>query len=277
MEVGYEYVKPKLASFLEQSRKLAQDGPLIIHCWRGGMRSRAFAQHLLKNGFNDVSILSGGYKAYRNYVQSFFNQDLKLRILGGFTGSGKTYILKELKAMGEQVIDLEGLANHKSSAFGAIGERPQPSIEHFENKLFHELSKLDLQKAIWVEDESRKIGHVSIPLHIYELIREQVVYFVDIPKEKRARFLVGEYSFSGNELIEKAINGIAKRLGGLNVKKAQEYLVENNYYEVAMLALQYYDKAYSRGIGKRDPDKVVRLELLETNHKSNAKKLLKIL
>jgi tRNA 2-selenouridine synthase len=274
LELGYTYVTPKLERFISESRKIASKQGLAIYCWRGGMRSHAFADHLIAHGFKNVCVIIGGYKTFRNYAQNFFDQKIQLRILGGYTGSGKTYILKSLQESGEQVIDLEGLAHHKGSAFGAIGERPQPSLEQFENELFFKLQNLDYIRPVWIEDESRKIGRVSIPNALFEQMRNQVVYFVDIPKEKRATFLVGEYSFSGNELLAKAINGIAKRLGGLSVKLAHEHLAENNYYEVALLALQYYDKAYHRGVENRDSEKVIRISLPDTNHTTNVKQIL---
>ncbi|MCF6332759.1 MAG: tRNA 2-selenouridine(34) synthase MnmH [Draconibacterium sp.] len=275
VELGYKYVTPKLNWFVEQSRKVAGQSAIAIHCWRGGMRSEAFAEHLYSNGFKEVYILEGGYKAYRNYMLSIFEQSFDLRILGGYTGSGKTYILKELKALGEQVIDLEGVAHHKGSAFGAIGETMQPTQEQFENNLFSILRMCDRKAPIWIEDESHNIGRVNIPIIFFRQIREQTVYFIDISKEKRAEHLVREYSEFGNSLITDAINGIAKRLGGQNVKLAHDYLAQNNYFEVVMLTLHYYDKAYEKGVKSRNQEKVFTLSLPEMNHKDNAKSILK--
>jgi len=240
------------------------------------MRSHAFAEHLHNNGFNNVSLIVGGYKSFRNHVLDFFEQPFNLRVLGGFTGSGKTYILKSLKAMGEQVIDLEGLAHHKGSAFGAIGENPQPSVEQFEADLFSELSRLDLESPIWIEDESINIGKAKIPNHLYRQIREQQVYFIDIPKEKRAKHLSLEYSSFGNDLIEDAIHAISKKLGGQNAKLTLELLEQNNYYEVALLMLNYYDKAYLRGLNSRPQESVCKIPLSDVNHQKNAETIVKI-
>ncbi|NJN34457.1 MAG: tRNA 2-selenouridine(34) synthase MnmH, partial [Saprospiraceae bacterium] len=135
----------------------------MLYCWRGGKRSGSMAWLLSFAGF-DVATVAGGYKNYRNLVlQSFENQSLKLIILGGKTGSGKTQILKELEKKGEQIIDLEALAHHKGSAFGWIGEEKQPSSEQFENSLFEVIRKIDPTKRVWVENESRNIGTVFIP------------------------------------------------------------------------------------------------------------------
>lgn len=274
VELGYRFVTPKLDWFISESRKVAGSSPVAVHCWRGGMRSHAFAEHLHENGFEEVYVLTGGYKAYRNYVLDFFAQPLRLRILGGFTGSGKTLLLKNLQQQGQQVIDLEGLAHHKGSAFGAIGESPQPTVEQFENNLFEAFRQLNLQQPIWLEDESHSIGKVKIPIPLFRQMRHQMVYFIQLSKEQRARHLVGQYTVCETPELAYAINGIAKRLGGQNVKLAHEYLAEQKFYEVALLALQYYDKAYLRGVQNRNPELVCMVPLPDMNHENNAKTLI---
>src|SRR5487761_2352825 len=113
---------------------------IIVHCWRGGMRSGAVAWLLDLYGFK-VYILKGGYKVFRNWALAQFEKEYKINILGGYTGSGKTGVLQEMKRKGNKVIDLEGLASHKGSAFGSLGEKPQPGQEMFENLLAIELYK----------------------------------------------------------------------------------------------------------------------------------------
>jgi tRNA 2-selenouridine synthase len=143
---GLEIVGPKMSGFVKKAIKWSPDRKVIVHCWRGGKRSGSVAWLLKFAGF-DVLTIEGGYKNYRQTVlQSFDNQLLKnMIILGGKTGSGKTYILKELEKRGEQIIDLEGLANHKGSAFGWIGENQQPTTEHFEN-LLHDALRMKAVK-----------------------------------------------------------------------------------------------------------------------------------
>jgi tRNA 2-selenouridine synthase len=126
------------------------------------MRSEAMAW-LFSLGGIDCEILDGGYKSYRHHVLESLAVNRKMFVLGGLTGSGKTGLLDYLKKSGEQVVDLEGLANHKGSAFGALGQLTQPSSEHFANLLFKELEKTDPSRPVWVEDESRNIGTVFIP------------------------------------------------------------------------------------------------------------------
>jgi tRNA 2-selenouridine synthase len=269
-ELGYSYVKPKLQWFITRSFDVAPCGNAIVHCWRGGMRSRAFGKHLAENGFHHIKLITGGYKAYRNFVLKELGEPLNLNVLGGYTGSGKTYMLYELQKMGEQIVDLEGLANHKGSAFGGIGQGEQPTTEQFENNLHSEISILDREKPIWIEDESHNIGSVKIPMPFYNQKSKAVLYFADIPKTERAGHLVSEYANCDNEELAGSIRRISKRLGGLRKKKAISSLKNENYAEVALITLVYYDKYYLRSMKKRDPEQILRIKLPEVNHRQNA-------
>ncbi len=276
IELGYRFVEPKLDFFIQESKKVAQGKAVVVHCWRGGMRSQSFATHLHENGFSKVYFVDGGYKAYRNYVLDFFAQSFDLKIIGGYTGSGKTYILKELAQLGEQVIDLEGVAHHKGSAFGALGETPQPSSEYFENILFEQSRHFDLKKRIWIEDESARIGCVQLPKTLFDQMRSQTLYFLNIPKEERAKHLVEDYAKYSQEDLERGVKAIQKRLGGQHTQLALEALSHKDYYKTALITLKYYDKAYEFGLNKRDPNKIVRLEMSTVDALRNAQKLLEI-
>ncbi|MCY1723132.1 tRNA 2-selenouridine(34) synthase MnmH [Prolixibacteraceae bacterium Z1-6] len=275
IELGYKLVTPKFEWFISESQKVAPSGTVAVHCWRGGMRSKSFAQHLSEYGFNEVYVISGGYKAFRNHAHQSFQTNAEMCILGGYTGSAKTYILRELKEMGQQVIDLEGLANHKGSAFGGIGNGGQPTIEQFENNLFWEWKDLNYGKTIWIEDESHRIGLVNIPMNFFENMRSQPVIFLDIKREERARHLVNDYARADKAALADSINRIAKRLGGLDTKLALAHLEANEFFEVAMITLKYYDKYYLRGLQNRDHDHIYPLELTTINFKQNAKQILK--
>ncbi len=268
---GYEFVSPKLDNFIYEAKNLATEGEVIVHCWRGGMRSESFAKLLADNGFTKVYRITGGYKAYRKHVLDQLGTPTQLIVLGGYTGSGKTYILKALQELGKQVIDLEGLAHHKGSAFGGIGMGTQPSVEQFENELHLQWSKLNIEKPIWIEDESHGIGSVKIPMPFFSQMRAARVFFVDIPKEERARHLATEYGNKNNKHIAESIHRIAKRLGGLNVRNALALLDEEKYEEVAKIALYYYDKSYINGMNNRKDLKVTTIKLPSTNHRQNAR------
>lgn len=273
---GYFYVEPKLAKLTEDADRLSRNKSLIVHCWRGGMRSRSFAKHLDENGFNNIFIIKGGYKAYRNYVLDTFDASFKINLLGGYTGSGKTFILKELQKIGEQIIDLEDLAHHKGSTFGGIGQAPQHTTEQFENNLQHELRKLDTSKTLWIEDESHNIGKNEIPHNFFIQMQNSKLVFLDIPQTERAKHLVDEYSVCDNKNLADSIIHISKRLGGLNVKNAIMHLENDNYYEVAMIALTYYDKSYLKLMQSRDSKNVLTIESADTNHIKNAKIVLSL-
>ncbi len=272
---GYDFVNPKLDWYISESEKVSPNKIIAIHCWRGGMRSGSFAQHLSDNGFDKVYVIEGGYKAFRNYTFSFFEKDFKLIILGGYTGSGKTEILLEIEKTKEQVIDLEGLAHHKGSAFGGIGQGEQPSVEHFQNTLFMEMYFMDINKSIWFEDESLNIGRVVIPKTLFNQMRLQMVYFIDIPRIERAKFLTTTYGIHDKENLKFSVDRISKRLGPLNTKISLEAIDKGDLLTVAELTLLYYDKSYARGVATRESSMITRIELEKVDHKTNAEKLMK--
>jgi len=235
---------------------------LLVHCWRGGMRSDAVAWLLNLYGYK-IFVLKGGYKAFRRWSLLQFEKKYFLKVLGGFTGSGKTAVLKELKRKGKTIIDLEGIANHKGSAFGSLGESPQPSHEMFENMLALELWKIkneasngDVQTQtndtdIWIEDESIHIGRVGIPKIFWHQMRNSPLYFLDIPFDERVKYIVSSYgSFDKEELINCVLR-IQKRLGGLNTKNTIKFFIEEKFTEAFSILLKYYDKMYIESLQNR--------------------------
>jgi tRNA 2-selenouridine synthase len=255
---------------INKKKELSIANCVLVHCWRGGMRSAAVAWLLDLYGFK-VYTLEGGYKAFRNWVLKQFDKGYDLKILGGYTGSGKTIVLKELKTSGQSVIDLEGLANHKGSAFGALGENPQPSQEMFENLLAMELNEvrkknyevreknkihishsLPYSLDIWLEDESQRIGRLIIPTSFWNNMRTSPIFFLDIPFAERLNYIVGLYGVHEKEKLADAIMRIQKRLGGLETKTAINFLLENNTKECFAILLKYYDKLYKKGLHNRE-------------------------
>lgn len=247
---GLEIVGPKMAGFVREAKELPYKEQLLVHCWRGGMRSGSFGWLLNTAGLPAV-ILSGGYKSYRNHLLEFFGTSFSLLILTGGTGSGKTELLHHLREKGEQVVDLEGLAHHKGSVFGGMGQQEQPSSEQFQNELFLQMKEMDISRPVWLEDESISLGNVFIPHPLWNQLRRAPLIRVELALPARVERLVKEYGTIDREELAAGIEKINKRLGGQHAKAALEALQENNLAEVASILLTYYDKAYQRGIDKR--------------------------
>jgi tRNA 2-selenouridine synthase len=245
--LGYELVAPKFAKMIKNAHMAFGKNKLIVHCWRGGLRSQILGNLLLSAGF-DVTIIEGGYKAYRQFVQKGFEVPYPIKVIGGYTGSGKTDILYSLRLNGEQVIDLEGLANHRGSAFGGIGKGLQPSQEQFENNLFSLLHLQNREKCIWVEDESRLIGKIQIPDLFFQQIRKAPLYFIEKDLASRINTIIENYAkYNKDELIQ-ATKQISKKLGDLRTRIAVEALQNSNYNAWVNEVLYYYDKAYNNGL-----------------------------
>lgn len=247
---GLEFIGPKMAALVKQAERAAGGKKtLVVHCWRGGMRSASMAWLFETIGLK-CHVLDGGYKRWRTWLRSQFSQAYELRVLGGRTGSGKTAILHQLVRQGEQVIDLEGLAHHKGSAFGSLGEPPQPSTEQFENDLGIALAALDRGRRTWIEDESRNIGKCVLPPEFYEQMCQSEMYFLDISRELRAGHLVGDYaSFDKEELIDRVLR-IKMKLGGDRSSEAVEAIRSGDFFKTALITLEYYDKAYMFSLEK---------------------------
>ncbi len=247
---GLDFVGPKLSSFIEAVSRISPDKKVLVYCWRGGMRSASMSWLFDLAGFNSKTLV-GGYRSYRRYIKSYFSKPFKLIILGGMTGSGKTELLTQLSKFGQQVINLEGLANHKGSAFGAIGQKAQPSTESFENLLFEELKKLNPNHPIWVEDESKSIGSVFIPDELFGQMVNSPVIAIDLPIEIRVKRLAREYTTCNPELLIESVKKITKRLGSDNASRAIKKIQEGNFEEAIEITLKYYDKTYHFGLNTK--------------------------
>lgn len=220
-----------------------------------------------------VKIIEGGYKSYRKYIRKCFENKANIVVIGGMTGSGKTDILKELEKLNFQVADLEGVANHKGSAFGSIGMEPQPTNEQFENNLFSVWNTLDINQLIFLEDESRSIGSVSIPDPLYMQKKESPLLFLDVPKSIRIQRLIREYVTIDKDLLVQASQRITRKIGGNNLKKVIEAVSSGDYDIAADILLTYYDKAYSKSLSHRDPDTIKHLKIEKDDPAETAKNI----
>ncbi|CAJ1453542.1 unnamed protein product [Effrenium voratum] len=253
---GLQLAGPNFAQFLDalQEQGAKPGSRLLVYCWRGGMRSGSMGWLFSLCGYQ-VQTLHGGYRSFRRWCKTMVGENAappaSVIVLGGCTGVGKTAILHELRARGEQVLDLEGLANHRGSAFGAVGQAPQPSNEAYENHLAFQVRRVSSEKPLWIEHESRHVGKVLVPFGIQSWVScapKGAMVVVSMRKELRVSRLVEDYCGQDcrEQLKECISSGLAKRLGGQRVKEALKMLDEDRWSEVASMMLEYYDKLYER-------------------------------
>lgn len=257
---GLDFASGKMRALTETVLELGRSKPILLYCWRGGMRSGSVAW-LLEGAGIKVHVLQKGYKEFRRFILEQIAQKRTLKILGGKTGSGKTQILQELKEFQkEQTVNLEQLANHKGSAFGGLGQEEQPTQEHFENLLGIRLFETSAEKAVWMEDESRLIGKLIIPEPLWSQMRNSPVYVVDVEIDKRIQRLVEEYGMFTQTQLKSMIIKISNRLGGQRLKDALQALEQGDLQTTARICLEYYDKSYAFGLSKRDPETIFNFE-----------------
>ncbi|MDP2907631.1 MAG: tRNA 2-selenouridine(34) synthase MnmH [Nanoarchaeota archaeon] len=257
---GLDFVSKNLPNLLEAVSKY-KNKKLVIFCWRGGMRSKSLTGLLEGLGY-DVMQLEGGHKAYRNYVLKMFEGyklKPKLVVLNGLTGVGKTEILKQFS----NSLDLEDLAQHRSSMLGSVGLKPR-SQKMFDALLFKRLEELKNEKCIIIEYESKKIGHVQMPKFLYNALKKGVQVKIVGSFEERVKRLVAEYSEYKEELVEK-IRLMRKSVG--NDKKINDWLKmleEERFEELAALILkEYYDPLYSHTVDAVKYDYILEKDYIE--------------
>ncbi len=233
---------------------------LKIYCWRGGMRS-ASAAWLANLSHIKVLILKGGYKAYRNWVLKQFEKDWPIKLIGGKTGTGKTDLLLELKAQGTSVIDLEGLANHRGSSFGGLGQPPQPSCEQYENLLASQLREFTASSnnEIWLEDESSHLGQCRIPQGLFKQMKEAPILEITRSDEERVENLVNVYSQCGLENLSIATERISRRLGPQRTSEALQAIACKDWRQACLAMLDYYDRCYEFELSKAK--RITRIDL----------------
>ena len=251
IKTGFRLVGPRFLEIINTAEHASGGKELLVHCWRGGMRSANFCSiiGMAKLGSHQ---LAGGYKTYRERALDSFKKPMQLYVIAGYTGSGKSEILRALRTKGEQVIDLEHLANHKGSVFGGLMMPPQPTTEQFQNELFEQLLPLDPSRPIWIEDESIAIGKIFLPEDFYRQMQSSPVLEVRVDRSVRIERLVKDYGPADKADFLRAMESITKKLGGQNFKAAREKLFEDDMASTINILLNYYDKAYGTGLKNKE-------------------------
>jgi tRNA 2-selenouridine synthase len=224
----------------------------------------------------EVYLIRGGYKSYRRWSAEQFEKPYRLTVLGGKTGSGKTKILHQLRSMGEQILDLEDLAQHQGSSYGTMNSMIQPTQEQFENNLAFQLNQLDRQRQIWVEDESLTIGKRCIPKAFWNQMRDSSLLHLNVPVQHRIDLLVKEYGTLDQDFLISCTERIWKRLGPEQTKNAIQAIRENRMSDFIRIVLVYYDKTYTTGLNKRDKESIISVDTDSDDVVADAVKILQM-
>ena len=261
---GLELIGPRMLEMAQRARDLVAshgdgESPVLVHCWRGGMRSESVTWLMRMAGIPARKI-DGGYKAYRRHITRALGTPWPLRVLAGPTGTGKTPILRHLAELGEQVLDLEAMADHLGSAFGNLDGHLQPSSEQFANDCFTALARMDPSRPVWVEDESRRIGTVHLPEPLYAQLRAAPIVLVARSQAERLDEIERIYGAAPIAPLQAAFRRIAEKLGGQHAKAAIEALDRGEVRAAAELGLAYYDKRYAHTLERHDRPVAQRIE-----------------
>lgn len=227
----------------------------LVYCWRGGNRSGALATILSAIGFQ-VTLLEGGYKAFRHAVLADLPmqaQRLHYRVVCGPTGSGKTRLLQALREQGAQVLDLEALANHRSSVLGHIPGLPQPSQKHFDTLVWDALRGMAADRPVYVESESKKVGNVSVPDALMEAMRASPCIDLRLAESERVALLLEDYAFFVTDPTHfcKRLQALTERRGRAQVDGWVALVASGETPTVVRsLLTEHYDPMYAQSIGR---------------------------
>ena len=245
---GLELTAQRFPAIVAEIGDAAQGRPILVYCWRGGLRSKTVTAILDLTGFPAYQML-GGYKSFRNIVVNYFEQfrpPAPLVVIHGNTGIGKTTLLAILREKGQTVVDLEGLARHRGSAFGSLGLKQDLTQKWFETTLWNVLRSLPPDRPVYLEGESRRIGALSLPGNMYEVMRDSVKIWCEASLETRVVRLIEEYGRTEYKVgMAAALERIRKKLGGDRYDEFAGYL-ERWELEPFMAGLmtEYYDRLY---------------------------------
>ena len=247
---GMELISPRLPQLVNAIMELHKQfrRPVIVFCWRGGLRSSAMTAFLHLCGL-PVFQLSGGYKAFRRHVLDYFEHGnwARMLVLRGMTGVGKTRILEQMRSAGQPVLNLEALANHRGSAFGAIGCGKQPGQKQFEALLWNELRHTNTDDYMLTEGESRHIGRVMLPKRLHASLQQETTLWLETDMPTRVRVISEDYDVEHlpPAAFTQALDALVQRLGHKRVNQLHQTLADRQWEElIEALMLEYYDPLY---------------------------------
>jgi tRNA 2-selenouridine synthase len=255
-KLGASFVARNIAALLqEQLKDKSKDWSPLVYCWRGGNRSGALATILARVGW-PTYILEGGYREYRRAVLSSFDTlaaQFQYRVIAGPTGSGKSQILQKLAECGQQVLDLEDLAKHKGSVLGSLVGQAQPSQKYFDTLVAEKLRSFDLNRPVFVESESKKVGSCQVPDSLIVAMRSSACIVIDASTQTRVQLLLGEYEHftTDQETLFKQLDCLTD-LHGKKIIADWKTLAMNGSWDdfVEATLTQHYDPAYYRSMDR---------------------------
>jgi tRNA 2-selenouridine synthase len=255
-KVGAALIAKRIAAHIEEDfYTRPKNWRPLIYCWRGGKRSNAMGYILREIGWN-AHVLDGGYKSYRNHVLARLGElpsEFTYRVVTGSTGSGKSRILEILHELGEQVLDLEQLANHKGSVLGNMPDSNQPGQKYFESYVLDQLENFDKTRVVFIEAESKKIGRIQVPDVLLDKFRQSECVRIEASTDARVEFLIRDYDYlinNPNQLIQKL--SFLKELHGHEVLDRWTHWINNHAWQdlIRDLLVRHYDRLYERSQGK---------------------------
>ena len=251
----------------------------LVYCWRGGKRSGSLALILDQIGFN-VTLVDGGYKAFRAALVEALPQlasQFDYRVICGTTGSGKTRLLQALAALGAQVLDLEALANHRSSVLGVIPGTPQPTQKAYDSLIWAALRSFDASRPVYIESESKKVGNVAIPEGLITAMRAAPCLQLDLSDDQRVELLLEDYDF-----FVKDVAFFCDRLGALTQARGKEVVTDwqtrarggDIASVVRELLVDHYDPVYLQSMKRNFAQYPARASIAPANRSVEAMRLL---
>lgn len=277
-KIGAALVARNAAYHLENAL-VDKDGSYqpLVYCWRGGQRSGSFATILGQVGWR-VQLLEGGYRSYRRLVSAaLYDTEFPapVVILAGNTGTAKTDLLWRLRDLGTQIIDLEGLAHHRGSLFGAM-PGGQPSQKTFEGALAAEIAALDTARPVVIEAESSRVGNINLPPHLWKAMRAAPRITVVAPLQERARYLTRVYTeiVADQDKLLETITKLSRLHSAEQIEQWCSFARDGAFTELATgLMEQHYDPRYSKQTAGPKGG-VLKLDSLESAHLDQAAKKL---